>query len=95
MKTYLKVKWLHGHADEPILLYSELDADRYELRKVEVFADGTMGYASDAIAVRGTQLGEVPLPTADEIASDPQFVVELSDKDDFENIWDLANRSSS
>ena len=26
--TYIKVRWIHSHADEPILLYSELDEGR-------------------------------------------------------------------
>ncbi len=42
---YIKVKWLHSHPDEPVLLYSELDKDRWETRKVEVFADGRIGFA--------------------------------------------------
>lgn len=29
--TYLKVKWIHAHADEPVLIYSELDHERWEL----------------------------------------------------------------
>jgi hypothetical protein len=28
--THLRVRWLHDHADEPVLLVSELDDDRYE-----------------------------------------------------------------
>ncbi|WP_353885443.1 DUF6881 domain-containing protein [Acinetobacter bereziniae] len=34
---YLKVEWMHDFLDEPIFLYSELDKNRNELRKVEVF----------------------------------------------------------
>jgi len=41
--TYLKVKWIHSHPDAPVLLYSELDRERWEVRKVEVFRDGSLG----------------------------------------------------
>lgn len=42
---YLKVRWFHENSDEPVVLMSELDASRYEVRKVEIFADGRIGYA--------------------------------------------------
>jgi hypothetical protein len=32
---YLKVKWIHPFPSEPIVLMSELDDERYEIRKVE------------------------------------------------------------
>ena len=35
--TYIKVQWIHNFEDEPILLYSELDSMRNEVRKVEVY----------------------------------------------------------
>jgi hypothetical protein len=44
--TYFKCKWNHAYRDEPVLLYSELDEERWETRKVEIFRDGKMGFAS-------------------------------------------------
>ncbi|WP_363122231.1 DUF6881 domain-containing protein [Gilliamella apicola] len=35
--------WIHKNKDEPIELYSELDEDRYETKKVEIFIDDTAG----------------------------------------------------
>jgi len=90
MNTYLKVRWRHDYPDEPVLLLSELDANRYEIRKMEIFADGTKGYASEKTSVRGTQLGEVPVPTEDEISTDPLFVVETVTADEFERLWESA-----
>jgi uncharacterized protein DUF6881 len=57
---YLRVGWKHQHADEPTILYSELDEDRWEVRKVEVFRNGRRGYASADGSSSGTKLGEVP-----------------------------------
>jgi hypothetical protein len=36
--SYLKVKWNRSFPDEPMLLYSELDRERWEVRKVEFFS---------------------------------------------------------
>ena len=85
--TYIKVKWIHSHADEPILLYSELDESRWEKRKVEVFADGHYGFASSTESASSTRLGEEPIPLLAEIGSDPQFKpVEIA-KQEFEEVW--------
>jgi len=90
MSTYLKVRWKHDYPVEPVLLLSELDADRYEVRKVEVFADGTMGYASEESNAHGTQLGEVPVPMEGEISADPQFAIEAVTAEEFERLWEAA-----
>src|ERR1035437_670067 len=71
--AYLKVEWLHSFPDEPRWLYSELDADRNETRKVEGFPDGKLGYAALGKSSGGTRLSEVPIPPNAEIAADPQF----------------------
>lgn len=84
---YLKVKWLHDFDDEPVLLYSELTDDRSEVRKVEVFPNGTYGYAYDEKAKGTTQLSDTTFPSEDEIAEDPQFVPETITKEEFEEIW--------
>ena len=92
---YIRVKWLHLHQDEPVLLYSELDKNRWETRKVEVFADGRVGFASatEATPSTKTKLSLEPLPTLEEIASDPQFQPAVITKDEFEVVW--SNRESS
>jgi hypothetical protein len=85
--NYIKVKWLHSSSEDPILLYSELDEERWEKRKVEVFKDGHCGYASADEAIGSTRLGEEPIPSLGEIASDSQFVpIEIA-KEEFEEIW--------
>lgn len=85
--NYLKVRWLHELEEEPIIMLSELDDDRYEVRKIEIFADGHIGFASEELEVGGTMLGELPAPFADEIAADPQFVVEDLNAEEFEAAW--------
>jgi hypothetical protein len=69
------------------ILYSELDDNRFEVRKVEVFRNRTCGYASAEGAFGGTQLGLLAMPELSEIAKDPQFEpVEIAQAE-FETVW--------
>ncbi|MEH6413900.1 DUF6881 domain-containing protein [Pseudomonas sp. CGJS7] len=88
--TYLKVQWHHNIAMEPVLLLSELDNERYELRKIEIFADGRLGFASEQSSTMGTTLSESPLPEAEEIAKDAQFTVLPLSASEFETTWEKA-----
>ena len=87
---YLKVKWKHSFSDEPVLLYSELDRQRWEVRKVEIFPGGRMGYAGPGSAVGGTDLGIEPIPSFEQIASDPEFEPEIISKAEFDKVWAKA-----
>jgi hypothetical protein len=84
------VKWIHAYPDQPVLIYSELDHERWELRKVEIFSDGRIWYADAEVEVGDTGLGQMPLPSVEEIAADPQFVPEVISKAEFEKIWAMA-----
>lgn len=84
---YLKVKWLHHHPDEPVAIYSEIDQDRWEVRKVEILQDGTSTYASPFYRTGDTWLAEAQLPDLKEINKDSQFKAELIPRHDFERIW--------
>jgi hypothetical protein len=86
---YIKVKWIHSHADYPVLLYSELDKDRHECRKVEFYADGRIGFASttETTHLTSISLGVAPVPTLDEIAADAQFQPVEITKNEFEEVW--------
>lgn len=86
---YIKVKWIHSHPDEPTLLYSELDEERWERRKVEVFPGGLIGFATmtESTPLTKTKISLEPLPTLQEIASDPQFQPVEITKAEFEQVW--------
>lgn len=91
---YLKVRWLHASLDEPVELWSELDGERREVRKVEVFRGGRLGFADANIEAGGTRLGEGTIPEIEEIAADPQFVPEVVTEADFEATWERATERS-
>ena len=58
---YVLVEWSHDLEDEPYEIYSELDEDRREVRKVEFFRGGLcFSYGGD----RGNfdALADVPFP---------------------------------
>lgn len=93
---YIAVEWIHSLPDEPILLYSEIDEDRWERRKIELFRDGSAGFADEEHEDKQTGLSLEPWPSLEEIAADPQFVPKLIGKEVFERLWKAhASKSDS
>jgi hypothetical protein len=86
--TFMKAWWHHDSADLPVLLFSELDAERWETRSVEVFRDGRIGYASATESAGPTMLGQLPVPELDEIRADPEFDAEEITREEFEAVWE-------
>lgn len=86
------MRWLHSSPDEPVELWSELDADREETRKVEIWADGRVSYASTDREIGGTQLGEGPVPSLEQIGADPEFEPEAITRSQFEDCWTATVR---
>ncbi len=87
MSTYIYSKWKNSPAGSPVEFYSELDPNRYETRKIEVFANGSLGFASSVKATDGTRLGITPVPHISEIRSQPEFDIKEISKKDFEVKW--------
>ena len=87
---YIKVFWKHGDSDFPILLYSELDDARWEIRKVEVFGNGSLEYAGPSGSNGTTMLGLAPVPSLAEIAANPEFEPTEITKEEFEEKWSAA-----
>jgi hypothetical protein len=90
---YLRVQWDHCHPADPVEIWSELDESGWEVRKVEVFPDGTVGFANGTESTNSTVLGEAPIPPVGAIAADPQFKPTLITKNEFERVW--INRFAS
>src|SRR5579859_3891796 len=87
---YIRVKWCHDHADEPIWLYSELDGNRWEIRKVHVYADGHAEWTDRNHATDSTGLSVEPLPSLAEINAHPEFeAIEIA-HEEFERAWASA-----
>ena len=74
-------------------MYSELDDNHRELRKVEMFADGRHDFSSNYESKGDARLSVEPIPSLDEISLDPQFEpIEIS-KEEFEDVWNTAHYS--
>ncbi len=84
---YIKVIWFHQFHDEPVLLYSELDNERFETRKIEFYRDNQVGIAFEEMEFNSSMLGTEKVPDLIEINKNPEFYgVEIS-KEEFEIIW--------
>jgi hypothetical protein len=92
---YIKVRWIHDSAKDPVDLYSEIDENRWETRKVYVYRDGHMDFADDSEEVGDIFLGTEPVPSLAEIAEDPQFQPITIGEPEFEEVWHQAKEKRS
>lgn len=90
MPSYIYSKWHNSPADSPVEFYSELNSNRFETRKVEVFKDGSLGFASDKASSKTTKLGIAPVPPLAEIAKQPEFDIRTITAQQFEAKWKEA-----
>ena len=88
-RSYLACKWSHSVSDEPTVIFSELDAARYEVRKTHQFADGRLERA-DRITEASTSLSWEPTPSEAEIAANDEFELVDIDAASFEENWRQA-----
>ena len=91
--NYIKVIWKHSDSQYPSLLYSQLDENRWETRKVEIYADGRRDFASSSESSGDTRLGIEPVPLLEEIAGDPAFEPFEIEAAEFEQIWTDVRRA--
>jgi len=88
--TYIKVTWHHDISSEPVIIYSELDGDRWDKRKVEEYLDGRLDAASHDFSTGTTGLSLEPIPPDAEIRSNPEFTLHEISQNEFESIWRKA-----
>ncbi len=87
---YVDVIWQHGNLEDPIRLVSELDDSRYEVRKLEFYLNGQVGFATETESHLDARLGELPVPPLAEINADPQFRGERISSHEFEMLWQAS-----
>ena len=90
--TYVRGEWFHDFADEPRFFYAELDDERYELRKVEVFKNGKTVRASTEVLKRDPMapLSDQPWPSLEEINAHEEFHAQEISAADFEDLWNAG-----
>lgn len=84
---YFKASWIHDLNDEPILFYSELDNNRNEIRKIEIYRDDSFGLADSTFEFGGAKLGLAPVPSIEEINSELEFLAQIISKEEFDDVW--------
>ncbi|MFG3617980.1 DUF6881 domain-containing protein [Nocardia sp. NPDC047654] len=87
---YLKAQWHHDFDDEPVELFSEIGEDGFEVRKVEMFRDGHADWADSGSGTGTTELGQIPVPTPEEINAETEFTALQIDAHEFEAVWQRA-----
>jgi hypothetical protein len=87
---YIKVKWEHNVPDDPVIIYSEIDDQQWEHRKVEMFSDGKIGYADEEHESGGSLLGLEPWPDLEQLGSEEEFEITEITRSEFESIWSKA-----
>lgn len=85
--NYIDVEWRHNNGEYPTRLVSELDEQRNEMRKLEFYADGAVGFASATLSSEGTELSIEPLPTLEYINSQAEFYGKTIGAVEFESLW--------
>jgi hypothetical protein len=85
--SYIEVLWHHESSDYPVRLVSELDDDRWELRKLEFYRDGRMGWACGSDSMLGTELSLEAIPSVEVIGRDREFSSRVIEGEDFERLW--------
>jgi hypothetical protein len=89
--TYVCGEWFHDFAHEPCCIYSELDDERYETRKIEVFKDGTTTRAStEDLKSDSMALADQPIPSVEEVNAYPEFHMKEISAAEFEDLWKSA-----
>jgi hypothetical protein len=84
---YYKVKWSHSNRDFPVLIFSEIDENRLQVRKVEMFYDGSYGRADRRKSIGSTQLSDQKIASLNELSKFTDLEIEEIDKGVFESIW--------
>ena len=85
---YILLNWFHNLEDEPYIIYSEIDNQRYETRKIEIYKNGTIRKCNEKMLNSQIELGDVAFPeNLDEINQDEQFHAQYISKEEFESMW--------
>ena len=93
--SYFHSVW-HGAAGEyPTEFFYELDKERWAIRGVERFSDGSVKVLSFADPNWRDLMPEAAIPTIEEINKSPEFSAREITRAEFEVIWTAASSQNS
>lgn len=84
---YLLVEARNQPDDIPLKSYHQIDASDSETRKIEIFKDGSVGWAYENTEIHSTRLAPVLFPSIEEIAEDIDFLPKEITSKEFESAW--------
>jgi hypothetical protein len=85
---YIRLKWNHTNPDEPVWIFSELDVNGREVRKIECFRNGFCDVATATGSSGTAALMTMPLPDLSVLAKrDPEFEPVVITREEFEEVW--------
>lgn len=88
---YILLKWFHNLENEPYIIYSEIDNQRYEVRKIEIYKNGITRKCDEKMVNSQIELGDVAFPeNLDDINQDKEFYAQYISKEEFESIWNKS-----
>ncbi len=85
---YIKWFWKYIDNETPVILFYEVDLEneRYATRMTEVFPDKS---AVHRIEEGFEFITEAPVPTVEQINSEPEFYAERISKEEFEKVYEV------
>lgn len=83
---YLKVLWSSKQENHPSIIYKEIDADGWEVRKVEIFRDGHSTFADLSSDAGKSMLSDQKLEIGRIRQSGTLRFNEIS-REEFEQVW--------
>jgi hypothetical protein len=88
--TYFHGVWIGAPEHEAVEWYDELDAERWSIRCVRAFRDGSLKAHSYASPDWRIQMPDQPIPPLEEINANPDFVGREITKAEFDAVWEKA-----
>jgi hypothetical protein len=85
--TYVHVTWNAPGKGQPIGYYDEIDGDRWSIRCMREFSDGSFNTFSKTSHNWRDVMPEARIPDLAEINADPQFQARYMSRREFENLW--------
>lgn len=90
---YVHIKWNHELLDAPTDVYAELDGNRMEVRKIEIYNDHNIGFAMEGGRSSGnTSLRPTPVPLVSVLNQDPKAMARDMDWHEFDDLWEKLVR---
>ncbi len=92
---YILVIWAQSSFEDPVVMYYEVNDQRETIRQVELYPDLTLGFASESHSYKSFITNEHPVPTIDNICSEPNLTAFQITQQQFENVWNKARASNT